>query len=565
MDRDATNATILLKALQKTILFEKEMMAWLQRDYSTVFLVDGAKAAGGVRGDDGELLEFDETGRGVAANSAEGIRIKYERQKREQARAKGSGGGAGSANDAPAVAAAALDAGRASSEQVPVESLVGVGSSAFDDYMTPYIELEEQSMDELLVESTGDPAVDTRGEMPVFTSSTKLFVYIKGSITRCTAMTKGKAFYLLYQAFQDSLLKFAQVLTGKLPQPVVNAASTVVGGINIVMGGAKKDTGASSQSTTTASSVYKIPPRGEVTVCHVISTCEYCADTIEALEDLIRDTIDADYKDKVDMMPQQEAFHDVTAKCIRVLVSGLENRLDGAVKLMTNINWGTLAEVGEESAYVRMVHKEIVPFVSAIKGLLPSSYFRSFCDKFANAFMTTYHDTVVKLRRITEAGAQQLLLDVYSIKTLFLRIPVLEVQGKAVKTAVTSNIAPAMYTKLVTKGFKKIETLLKLVSTPSSMLIDVFKVQWVGGSAFDLQTVMVLKGMKRTEQAAMLEKFGLDPVTAMKGAAAAVTGEALVKERVQKIRSAGGDVAARVNSDLGQMRQKVDDFRRAFR
>ena len=57
----------------------------------------------------------------------------------------------------------------------------------------------------------------------------------------------------------------------------------------------------------------------------MVSGCECCVDTVEALEDLIRDTIDESFKSKVDMIPQQEVFHDVTAKSIHVLVLGLGN------------------------------------------------------------------------------------------------------------------------------------------------------------------------------------------------------------------------------------------------
>jgi vacuolar protein sorting-associated protein 53 len=100
-------------------------------------------------------------------------------------------------------------------------------------------------MDEQLVEALEDRTVDNRGDRPVFISSTNLFgkekihftysialgrtrihgdcrthsfvvfsykVYIKGSITRCTVLSNGKAFFLLYQAFQDSLRKYSQIL-----------------------------------------------------------------------------------------------------------------------------------------------------------------------------------------------------------------------------------------------------------------------------------------------------------------------------------------------------------------
>ena len=55
------------------------------------------------------------------------------------------------------------------------------------------------------------------------------------------------------------------------------------------------------------------------------------------------------------------AFHDITAKSIRILVSGMENRLEEPFKTMTSINWALFTEVGEESDYVRDMHKEIQP------------------------------------------------------------------------------------------------------------------------------------------------------------------------------------------------------------
>ncbi len=537
-------------------------MAWLQRDFGTVFLVsDNGKTQQqqqqsqqqtAIRGDHGEALEFDESGLAVAADSAQGIRIKYERQKREHQR-KGE-----------KIAAASLDEGRASVEQIPVDLLVGVASSAFDNFMAPYIALEEQSMDEQLVESLGDGAVDTRGELPVFTSSTGLFVYIKGSITRCTAMTKGQAFFLLFQAFQDSINKYAQVLGGKLPQPGSSSQNTVVGGINIGSTFGKQQGQQFTKGATIA-----IPKGVEVTVCHVISTCEYCADTVEALEDLIRDTIDPAFKGRIDMSAQQEHFHDVTAKCINVLVSGLMHRLQDALKTMTDINWATFDMVGEESSYVRMIQKECVPFFATVRGLVPASYFRSFCDKFAITFSSVYLSTIIRLKRIGEMATQQLLLDAYNLKTAMLKLPVVEVTAhtpqRANASGAATSIAPAMYTKMVTKNFKRIETLLKLVGTPNTMLIDVFRVQWPGGSALDLQTVMNLKGLKRNEQVAMLEKIGLDPQTALRGATAGVTSEDIVSERIHEIRQRSTDAAAKVTNDLSQMRQKVDDFRKAFR
>jgi vacuolar protein sorting-associated protein 53 len=174
-----------------------------------------------------------------------------------------------------------------------------------------------------------------------------------------------------------------------------------------------------------------------------------------------------------------------------------------------------------------------------------------------------YFESVIRLKIISEPGSQQLLLDVYNLKTLLLKLPVLEKASSSShesrKSAATgTTIAPAMYTKMVQKQFKKIELLLKMCATPTNLLVAVFKDQWPGGSASDFQQVLSLKGMKRAEQATMLEKFGLDATTARKGATVNVTSAKIMTERFQAVQ----DQASKV--DMSQMRQKVSNFRNSF-
>ena len=272
------------------------------------------------------------------------------------------------------------------------------------------------------------------------------------------------------------------------------------------------------------------------------------------------------------MNEEQGAFQDVTAKSIRVLVSGLEQRLDAALKDMSKTNWSTFDMVGEESSYVRTIHQVVHPFVCKVRELIPSSYFRSFCDKFALLFISTYYKALIGLKKISEMGTQQLLLDVYSIKTLLLKLPVLEAEKK--KTVATrrdntnlsagSTIAPAIYTKLLTKEFRKLETLLKLVGSPKEMLVDMFRAQWdcsmdTTAMANDFTMIMTLKGIPRIEHPAMLESLGVD------AGELGIQTDSAMTANIQAMQDRGADVAAKVNADLSQMRQKVDDFRKAFR
>lgn len=334
-DKDCENVTILLKSLQKSMIFEKEMMAWLQREHSIVFIRNSAKSSGknsnkgGEQQEEEEQLEFDESGKAVAADSAEGIKVRYIRQMKKDKNRK--------ENEADLIntkSESFLDQQNQVNEPVP--SLLGVASGAFDNFMGPYISLEREQLDEQISQAASDLSVDTRGELPVFVSSTNLFLYIKNSITRCTVLTKGRTFFLLYKAFCDKLRKYAAVLSNKYPAPTSAAATAVMSLVPP----------STSTSLLSSTSNYKISPGEEIVICHVINTCEYCSETIEALQDLIADKIDPQFKEQVDMTNEQDAFQDVTAKGIKILVSGLERRLDVAYREMSSINWGSMSAVG---------------------------------------------------------------------------------------------------------------------------------------------------------------------------------------------------------------------------
>jgi hypothetical protein len=65
-----------------------------------------------------------------------------------------------------------------------------------------------------------------------------------------------------------------------------------------------------------------------------------------------------------------------------------------------------------------------------------------------------------------------------------------------------------MFVKLVTSKVGHIETILKLVGTPEGTFVERFKIMWPEGTAADLQALMQLKGMKKSDQQAMLDALG---------------------------------------------------------
>ena len=87
--------------------------------------------------------------------------------------------------------------------------------------------------------------------------------------------------------------------------------------------------------------------------------------------------------------------------------------------------------------------KQVIPLV---RDNLASSrkYFTQFCVKFVNAFIPKFLHHVYKCKPISTVGAEQLLLDAHSVKTLLLDLP-------SVGSKVAARKAPASYTKIVAK------------------------------------------------------------------------------------------------------------------
>ena len=120
-----------------------------------------------------------------------------------------------------------------------------------------------------------------------------------------------------------------------------------------------------------------------------------------------------------------------------------------------------------------------------------------------------YLDIIMKQKRISESGTQQLLLDTYNIKTMLLQLHHLGLPAESQQGPERSAVPP-MYLKFITSKVTHIEVILKLIGTPEDMLLERFKIMWTEGGAADLQAVLSLQGVKKQEQQGYLEQFGRD-------------------------------------------------------
>ncbi|RLN23300.1 vacuolar protein sorting-associated protein 53 A [Panicum miliaceum] len=353
----------------------------------------------------------------------------------------------------------------------------GIISSCFEPYMTVYIELEEKSLVDQLEKLVQEERWETEegSQTNILSSSMQVFLVIRKSLKRCSALTKNQTLFNLFQVFQRILKVYAAKLYARLPK----------GGTGIVAAA----TGTDGQIRTS--------DRDERMICYIVNTAEYCHQTSGELAENVAKMINPQFADKVDMYEVQDEFSAVITKALMTLVHGLETKFDAEMVAMTRVPWATLESVGDQSEYVNGISSILSSSIPVLGSLLSPTYFQYFLDKLAASLGPRFYLNIYKCKHISETGAQQMLLDTQAVKTIILDIPAL---GK-------QSTGAASYSKFVSREMSKAEALLKVILSPVDSVANTYRALLPEGTPLEFQRILDLKGLKKADQQAILEDF----------------------------------------------------------
>lgn len=353
----------------------------------------------------------------------------------------------------------------------------GIISSCFEAHLTVYVELEEKTLmehlEKLVQEETWE--IEEGSQTNILSSSMQVFLIIRRSLKRCSALTKNQTLFSLFEVFKRILKAYASKLYSRLPK----------GGTGIVAAA----TGTDGQIKTS--------DRDERMICYIVNTSEYCHQTSGELAENVSKLIDSVYADKVDMSDVQDEFSAVITKALLTLVHGLETKFDAEMIAMTRVPWATLESVGDQSEYVNGINLILSSSIPVFGTLLSPTYFQFFLDKLAASLGPRFYLNIYKCKHISETGAQQMLLDTQAVKTLLLDIPAL---GK--KTTVAAS-----YSKFVSREMSKAEALLKVILSPVDSVGNTYRALLPEGTPSEFQRILDLKGLKKADQQGIMEEF----------------------------------------------------------
>ncbi len=230
-------------------------------------------------------------------------------------------------------------------------------------------------------------------------------------------------------------------------------------------------------------------------LCYVINTAEYCSEVIPNIEQMIKQKLPVDLVDHINFATEVDAFSDLVAYSLKCLVTSCTERIEPAFKMMSQIHWGSIADFDGESDYCRMFQSPLAMVLPSIYTAFTQAYYNNLCLKLSTEILKNFLDIIMRQKKISDSGAQQLLLDTYSLKQLLAKLHHLGVEGND-----SEIIIPSMYTKLVNTRVAHIENILKLISTPEEHLRERFKNLWPLGTESDLQMINNMKISKKQSE-----------------------------------------------------------------
>ncbi|SGY14176.1 BQ5605_C010g06090 [Microbotryum silenes-dioicae] len=349
-------------------------------------------------------------------------------------------------------------------------------SAVFEPYLGIFVDAQDKTLSDMMGAFTSSRVSISPSDNPsaVLPSSTELFYFYREALERCAKLSVKQPLLDLCKVYRKWLKVYAEdVLAGAL---VKTDRRSVEG------------RGPSLHELQTA--------------CLVLNTAEYCLETATQLEERLIEKIDADLKAQVSLEREKDLFVQTTSASLLAILKELEMSLEGPFNLMLRSPWRDVEYVSNESPYVADLVRCVETVVTVVRdGVEQKKYVRSVCDKIVGLVLAKFTQTIVRCRPIAQIGAEQILLDLQSLKTCLLHL---------VLPPGDTSAVPMSYSRYVSRSVTKIDTLLKVIMTPEEPAEEFVKNYLVlvpCQSFSDFQKVLDLKGVRRAEQNNLLDIF----------------------------------------------------------
>ena len=317
----------------------------------------------------------------------------------------------------------------------------GVISACFEPYLGKWVELEEKRLSEMVqsVRTAGTKADDLIGAMTgeqtgdsldtdpplVYTSSVSLFARMRNSMQKCRQFSTGHTMAQLFGVFRRTVgLYIDTILRPRIPS-------------------GKHINSANEESIKTS--------------CAVVGSLDYCLKMTPHLHkncmSMLNREIDVSVSREIQKLAEtRELAQDSVVLCV------LGGDVRNCLQTIAHLDWWACDIASGVSSHVSKLRGALSRSVAILGKALADPHFRVALEQIALKVVSQVCDNVYSAKPISEAGAQQLLVDVGEIKAQLTEVPA--------QTCPSKKVLPS-YPEVVTRGFQRLECSLKALSSPA--------------------------------------------------------------------------------------------------
>lgn len=219
----------------------------------------------------------------------------------------------------------------------PFRNLIG---ECFKPYLDIYTESIDRNLSDLIDKFL---QVSKQQSVPAsLESCAELFIFYKKSLVQCTQLSNGKTMFDLVLVYKKYLREYAsKILENQMPKVSAPPNASISNSMSLLK---QKD----FQHLQTAANqvIHSFLKEGEVPrytteerilICKILTTSEYCLETVQQLEEKLKEKIDPAYAENIDLAEEKDVFHRVISHCIQLLVQDIENLCESALIVMTKV------------------------------------------------------------------------------------------------------------------------------------------------------------------------------------------------------------------------------------
>lgn len=187
----------------------------------------------------------------------------------------------------------------------------------FKPHLDIYIRSIDRNLSELLekfVEMSKEPYKFAEAKTTVYPSSGDLFVFYKKCMVQCNQLSNEQPMYDLAMVFKKYLREYAsKVLEGSTPKLVTSSTGSSIGkSVSLLTRDMQNLSTAAGQvfhNFLKEGDTQRFARDDLVRICCVLTTGEYCLETVQQLEDKLKEKVTAAYVTKIDMSEEKDVFH----------------------------------------------------------------------------------------------------------------------------------------------------------------------------------------------------------------------------------------------------------------